>query len=188
MKDSKPFFYRIEAAEFFAIVRGHKTDKELGAFIRQLSSDLVARDGNSDYAKKVISEAIEYINKKKVSGSKGGKQRVSNAQASLKHRLKNASSKTQASTEAVTETESLNPKKHSPGNGKFIPPTIEEIKTFCEGRKNGIDPEGFFHHYEARNWIPKGYTKPMTSWKSTIITWEKNNKNHAGADDRFKDW
>jgi hypothetical protein len=63
---------------------------------------------------------------------------------------------------------------------KFTPPTIEEIAEYCKQRKNGIDAEAFWAHYEARGWIYKGNIK-MVSWKAAVITWEKYNKTRRSA-------
>lgn len=140
MKEGKPFFYRIDASEFFAVIREYQSDKELGRFIRQFVSDLVARKGNSEYANKVIWEALEYINKKRVSGSKGGKQRVSNAQAPLKHRLKNASSETQArsSTEAVQKQKEIIPYDEIIGLYNSICKSLPKVILCTEERKKQI--------------------------------------------------
>jgi hypothetical protein len=59
---------------------------------------------------------------------------------------------------------------------RFTPPTFDEVSAFCLERKNGIDPQHFIDHYEARGWVPKGYTKQMKDWKATIRTWENNNR------------
>lgn len=56
---------------------------------------------------------------------------------------------------------------------RFKKPTIEEIAEYCRERKNGIDPEYFYHYYEARGWkLNTG--KKVVSWKSCVITFEKN--------------
>lgn len=65
---------------------------------------------------------------------------------------------------------------------KFTKPTVEEIKAYCDERKNGVDPQGFFDHYEARGWIPKGYTQQMKDWKAAVRTWEKFNKKFGNDD------
>ena len=57
---------------------------------------------------------------------------------------------------------------------RFIKPTIEEIKAYCDERKNNIDPEYFFNYNEARGWM-LGKTH-MKDWKATIRTWEKKEK------------
>lgn len=57
------------------------------------------------------------------------------------------------------------------GNPKFTKPTIPEIKKYCEERKNDVNPEKLFNHYEATNWI-RGKT-PIKNWKACVRTWEK---------------
>ena len=58
---------------------------------------------------------------------------------------------------------------------KFTPPTVEEVKAYCEERNNGIDAEWFVAFYGSKGW--KVGNQPMKNWKSAIITWEKRNKN-----------
>ena len=58
--------------------------------------------------------------------------------------------------------------------GRFLKPTIIDIKKYCTERKNNVDCETFYHFYESKNW-QIGREK-MKNWKSCIITWEKRNK------------
>lgn len=58
-------------------------------------------------------------------------------------------------------------------NTGFVPPTVEEVSAYCAERRNSVDPEAFFAHYDANGWMI-GKTK-MKKWKSAIVTWEKNN-------------
>lgn len=53
-----------------------------------------------------------------------------------------------------------------------IPPTNDEVKTYCEERKNGIDPARFIDYYSARGWMI-GKNK-MKDWRAAVRTWEKN--------------
>lgn len=62
----------------------------------------------------------------------------------------------------------------------FTPPTVEEVKAYCEERNNGIDPEYFIAFYESKGWMI-GKNK-MKSWKAAIITWEKNSKKEGKSD------
>ena len=71
------------------------------------------------------------------------------------------------------DTDNGNDKKGGMG-GKFKKPSVDEIKAYCQERKNGIDAQDFFDHYEARGWIPKGYTTQMKDWQAAVRTWEKN--------------
>lgn len=59
-----------------------------------------------------------------------------------------------------------------PGNGRFTPPTLEQVKEYCESRKNGVDPVRWYAYYTANGW--KVGRNPMKSWKAAIVTWEKN--------------
>ena len=55
----------------------------------------------------------------------------------------------------------------------FVPPTINQVKEYCDERKNNVDPQDFIDHYETNGWI-RGKTK-IKSWKACIRTWEKQN-------------
>ena len=55
---------------------------------------------------------------------------------------------------------------------RFIPPTVEEVRAYCEERGNDVDPEKFVAYYASTNWY-RGKTK-ISNWKQCVITWEKN--------------
>ena len=52
----------------------------------------------------------------------------------------------------------------------FTIPTVEEIRAFCLERGNGIDPQRFFDHYEAKGWLIGN--QPMKNWQAAVRTWE----------------
>lgn len=52
---------------------------------------------------------------------------------------------------------------------------MQEVKDYCMERKNGINPESFIDHYQAKGWIV-GKSK-MKDWKACVRTWEKNDFN-----------
>jgi len=53
---------------------------------------------------------------------------------------------------------------------RFRKPTVQEIKDYCQQRKNGIDPEQFFSYYQSKGWTVGKY--PMKDWKAAVRTWE----------------
>lgn len=54
---------------------------------------------------------------------------------------------------------------------EFVPPSLEDIKRYCQERKNNVDPQKFYDYFSASNWVDsKG--NPVRSWKQKIITWE----------------
>jgi hypothetical protein len=64
---------------------------------------------------------------------------------------------------------------------RFIPPTIEEVKAYCEERHNNIDPEYFVAFYESKGWMV-GKNK-MADWKAAVRTWERN----RSAESKFRE-
>lgn len=57
---------------------------------------------------------------------------------------------------------------------RFVPPTVEEVRAYCEERHNDVDPEKFVAFYDSKGWMI-GKNK-MKSWKSAVITWEGRGK------------
>tara|TARA_B100001105_G_C22380424_1_gene439393 strand:+ start:333 stop:998 length:666 start_codon:yes stop_codon:yes gene_type:complete len=55
---------------------------------------------------------------------------------------------------------------------RFVPPTLEEVTTYCLGRDNGISPAAFIDHYATNNWM-RGRNK-ISNWKACVRTWENN--------------
>lgn len=59
------------------------------------------------------------------------------------------------------------------GKKRFCPPTLEEVKMYCEERQNDVDAERFFDYYSANGWV-QGKGTPIKDWKACVRTWEKN--------------
>jgi len=57
----------------------------------------------------------------------------------------------------------------------FVPPTISEVKAYCQERNNGVNPEKWFDFYTSKNWMI-GKNK-MTDWKAAVRTWEHEKEN-----------
>ena len=53
--------------------------------------------------------------------------------------------------------------------GRFTPPALDEVKTFCSEHGYGVDPEQFINYYEANGWMV-GKNK-MKDWKAAVRTW-----------------
>ena len=79
---------------------------------------------------------------------------------------KQPSSKSQATAKQTSTTIQV-----TSNNKQSIPPTVEEVRAYCDSRSNGIDPEMFIAFYEARGW--KIGKDRMKSWKACVVTWEK---------------
>ncbi|MCR5769388.1 MAG: DUF6291 domain-containing protein [Lachnospiraceae bacterium] len=85
--------------------------------------------------------------------------------------LKNKTTDTETDTETETDTVTV--------RGKFIPPTLEEVKAYCEERKNTINPQRFIDFYTGKGWMI-GKNK-MKDWKATVRTWEETERQKPTA-------
>lgn len=54
---------------------------------------------------------------------------------------------------------------------RFVPPTIDEVKSYCETRQNTVSPERFVDFYESKGWMV-GKNK-MKDWKAAVRNWER---------------
>lgn len=55
---------------------------------------------------------------------------------------------------------------------RFAPPTVEEVRAYCQERGNNVNAEHFVDHYTSIGW--KVGKNPMKDWKAAVRTWEKN--------------
>ena len=58
----------------------------------------------------------------------------------------------------------------------FIPPTIEEVREYCNERMNFVNAESFVDFYESKGWMV-GKNK-MKDWKAAVRTWERGNNSN----------
>jgi len=64
------------------------------------------------------------------------------------------------------------------GNGiRNIPPLLDDVKDYCNERKNGVDPNVWYDFYSSKNWMV-GKNK-MTDWKAAVRTWERKRNQHG---------
>ena len=71
------------------------------------------------------------------------------------------------------------PQTEQPTRKRFIPPTLEEVKAYCQERKNNIDAERFVDYYNSNGWMV-GKNK-MKDWKAAVRTWERNGYSNSKA-------
>lgn len=52
------------------------------------------------------------------------------------------------------------------------PPTVDEVRAYCQERGNSVDPEYFVDYYQSQNW-KKANGQPLKDWKAGVRTFEK---------------
>ena len=77
--------------------------------------------------------------------------------------------------ESESESESnTNPNTNTKKEARprFTPPTLEEVKAYCEERQSSVDPVQFFEYFSEGGWVDsKG--NHVKNWKQKLLTWEK---------------
>ena len=62
---------------------------------------------------------------------------------------------------------------------KFVPPTVEEVRAYCQERNNSVDPQTFVDFYSCKGWmVGKNH---MKDWKAAVRTWEKSSRQSREA-------
>lgn len=60
---------------------------------------------------------------------------------------------------------------------RFIPPTVGEVRDYCESRGNTVDPQAFVDFYESNGW--RVGKNAMRDWRAAVRTWEAKRKAEA---------
>ena len=59
----------------------------------------------------------------------------------------------------------------------FVPPTLDDIKAYCQERNSCVDPNVFYDYFTTGGW-KDSEGKPVKNWKQKLITWEKHSTQH----------
>jgi hypothetical protein len=86
-----------------------------------------------------------------------------------KSNSKNSSKVTTKEQQRNTNKNDKNDKNNK--NNIFIPPTLEEVISYCKERNNSVDPQKWYDFYSAKGWMI-GKNK-MKDWKAAVRTWER---------------
>lgn len=90
--------------------------------------------------------------------------------------------------ENVNENVNVNEKKSGDKPQRsFKAPTLEEVRSYCAERRNGVDAQHFMDFYESKGWFI-GKNK-MKDWKAAVRTWEQRSRSSSSKieiDDNFR--
>jgi hypothetical protein len=59
-------------------------------------------------------------------------------------------------------------------SARFVPPSVDEVREYCQERANAVDPERFVTYYESVGWMIG--KRKIVSWKACVRTWEVKDK------------
>lgn len=66
---------------------------------------------------------------------------------------------------------------------KFIKPSVEDVRLYCQQRNNAVDAERFHSYYESNGW--KVGKNPMKNWQAAIRTWERGGNHNAANSQHY---
>lgn len=148
-----------------------------------VTCDLAEQLSDGKFRIKGTKGRVEYLKKlrknARKNGKKGGRPRkTETGSQENQSRFFEKSSFTSAFTSTSSvPSEQVNSTRG--GRPKFEPPTVEQVREFCRERGNSIDAENFIAHYQRQGWVLSN-GRAMKDWKSSIITWEKNDASRNG--------
>lgn len=61
---------------------------------------------------------------------------------------------------------------------RFTPPSVAEVRAYCQERQNNVDPERFVDYYTSNGW--RVGKNPMKDWKAAVRSWERQGWNGFG--------
>ena len=65
-------------------------------------------------------------------------------------------------------------KKENTKERKFVRPSIEDVRSYCQERNNGVDPDRWYSYYESNGW--RVGRNPMKDWRACVRTWERHSQ------------
>ena len=124
--------------------------------------------------------------KRREAGSMGGRQRVANQANATFAKQEQANQAVLAPVPVLAPVLAPVPVRENkadkpPRASRFTPPSVEEVRVYCQERQNGVDAQRFVDFYTANGWS-QGRGKPIKDWKAAVRTWEGREDKPAQRD------
>lgn len=122
---------------------------------------------------------------KKANGKQNGSEQEANCKQEEDESEKEKEKEKEKEGEIENECYPPTPLSGGAKAKRFIPPTVDEVASYCQERGNGIDPEAFVDFYASKGWMVG--KNPMKDWKAAVRTWERSEgRGTSGAGNRVQ--
>ena len=71
-----------------------------------------------------------------------------------------------------------------PRAARFTPPTVDEVKAYCQERGNKVDPARFVDFYASKGWLVG--TSKMKDWQAAVRSWERSDAQQEPDKNRIR--
>ncbi len=117
--------------------------------------------------------------KRAIAGSKGGKQKVANLANATFAKQNKQNLANQADNVSVSVSDNVSVNVSESVKEKKRPPTLDEVKVYCQERNSPVDPVQFYEYFTEGGWKDaKGNS--VKNWKQKLLTWEKFDREKFG--------
>lgn len=62
---------------------------------------------------------------------------------------------------------------------RFVPPSVADVRAFCEENGIDVDADHFVNYYSSIGWVVGKAKTPMKNWKASVRTWQANQKKYS---------
>lgn len=73
-----------------------------------------------------------------------------------------------------------------PTRHRFIPPTVDEVRAYCNEKGYTVDPQRFVDYYTSNGW--RVGKNPMRDWKAAVRNWNGKEQSHNGKTEPKSIW
>lgn len=132
-----------------------------------------------------------FTDKQRENGKKGGRPKnptVSNENPKnpslyIETQKSQEEEKEKDKDEEEEEDKTKTKKKTVGASPRFTPPTVDEVRDYCDERHNNVNAERFVDFYESKGW--RVGSQPMKDWRAAVRTWE-NRDDRPGQPEKPK--
>lgn len=196
MKREQFTFYRSYYEAMKILPKKEQTAVMLAIAAYALDNEEPKLDGTSAAIFMLVKPTLDAGRRKAMGGNKGtpkkDSEKISGSSKKDSEKISESSKKdgekekegeiekeVEVEVEVEVENECLSPLPPS----KFAKPTLEEVRAYCQERRNNVDPQRFLDHYTSNGWMVG--KNPMKDWKAAVRNWEKsefgNRKNSSNV-------